>query len=156
MCGWKSDKGGNHFNNDKKKRDVGGHYEITETEVKSNFEPIYEDQDKFAEDVKRDFENKSDNELRNHIQNTSGNDDDQIHELKRRGRSWHWEGNKMIFDDETIKNNQKVMIKFPTEEPTLLLNDAVVYVDPILKFEGRLKDGRSVVHDRNDEWIYYV
>ena len=56
--GWKSKKDGTHFNNDKKKRDVGGHYEITETEVKSNFEPMYDDQDKFAEGVKKDFENK--------------------------------------------------------------------------------------------------
>ena len=147
--GWKSDKGGNHFNNDKRKRDSSS----PDTEV--NIE-IDNNSDDFAEEVKSDFENKSDNELKNHIQNTSGNDDDQMYELKRRGRSWHWEGNKMIFDDETVKKNQKVMIKFPTEEPTLLLNDAIVYVDPILKFEGRLKDGRSVVHDKNNEWVYYV
>ena len=107
--GWKSKKDGTHFNSDKKKRDVGGHYEITETDVKSNFEPMYEEQEKFAEDRKNDFEldqvikdkfkDKSDNELRNYIQNTSGNDDDQMYELKRRGRSWHYEGDKMIFDD---------------------------------------------------------
>lgn len=57
---------------------------------------------------------------------------------------------------ERIKENQKIMIKFPTEKPTLMLNDAVVYVDPVLKFEGRLKDGRGVVHDKNNEWVYYV
>ena len=56
MGSWKSKKDGTHFNNDKKKRDVGGHYEITETEVKANFEPMYEDEDKFAEKVRKDFE----------------------------------------------------------------------------------------------------
>ncbi|MEK6860425.1 MAG: hypothetical protein AABY07_00500, partial [Nanoarchaeota archaeon] len=55
--GWKSKKDGTHFTNDKKKRDSGGHYEITGTEVKSNFEPMYDDQDKFAEGVWDEFNN---------------------------------------------------------------------------------------------------
>ena len=57
MGRWKSKKDGTHFTNDKKKRDIDGHYEITETEVKSNFEPMYDEQEKFAEGVRKDFEN---------------------------------------------------------------------------------------------------
>mgnify|MGYP001592499629 CR=1 FL=1 len=53
--GWKSDKDGNHFNNDKRKRDVS---DSSGTEV--NIE-IDNDSDDFSEGVKKDFDNQEKN-----------------------------------------------------------------------------------------------
>ena len=54
------------------------------------------------------------------------------------------------------KTNQRIMIKFPTEKQELLIPNTEVFVNPILGFEGRLKDGRSVIHKKQNEWVYVV
>ena len=54
------------------------------------------------------------------------------------------------------KKNQKILIKFPTEKPEPYLKNQTVHVDPVLKFEGKLQDGRPVIHKNKDTWVYYV
>lgn len=57
----------------------------------------YEGQKKLDNTLKERFKNQTDEQLRKFIQNTRGNDDDQMYELKRRGREWKWVGNTMVF-----------------------------------------------------------
>lgn len=60
-----------------------------------------------------------------------------------------------ILQKPKLLKKQTVYIKFPIERAEKWLSNKTIVVNPKLSFEGRLLDGRSVVH-RNGKWTYIV
>ena len=54
-----------------------------------------------------------------------------------------------------VDKKQDINIKFPIEKSRLYLKNQTVHIDPVLRFEGKLNDGRPVLKI-GKKWTYVV